>query len=260
MRRLNIFAKGNVDVLDSLCHSRMGGDLVWNGLNEVLRERGVGVVARVRHEPSTGGRGLLYPPAVDSPLAGCAEALEPYPLALQASDALFLTNADAIVLSVLSDVSMRQHRSRDTGAQVYVNHLRGLNGEAAAWLAQTHEHTDLPTVEEAFGNLLEVISRVRARTEAPILIYNVSPVAPGPIAHCFAGLEDSLATRIRRFNLMLVELSEKTAVSIVDVDSVVAKAGADRVKLDFNHLTGEGNRLVAVEVLRVLEDYGLLDA
>ncbi|HEY5410217.1 MAG TPA: hypothetical protein VIJ94_05760, partial [Caulobacteraceae bacterium] len=70
---------------------------------------------------------------------------------------------------------------------------------------------------------------------------------------------DSLAVRIRRFNLMLMDLSRQTGVSIVDVDSIVAKAGADRVKLDFNHLTGEGNRLVAEEVVRVLEDYGLFD-
>ncbi len=259
MRRLNIFAKGNVDVFDSLCHCRVGGAIVWNGINEVLRERGAGVMARVRHEPSTGGRGLLHPPELHSPLAACPQALEPYSLALQASGEAFATDADAIVLSILSDVSMRQHESLETGGQVYINHLDRLDAETSAWLARTHVRTELPTVEEARSNLLEVISRIRARTQAPVLIYNVSPVGPGRIAHSFLGLEDSLATRIRRFNLMLVEVSEAAGVSIVDVESVVAKAGADRVKHDFNHLTGEGNRLVAEEVLRVLEDYGLLD-
>ena len=71
---------------------------------------------------------------------------------------------------------------------------------------------------------------------------------------------DTFATRIRRFNLGLADLSERTGVSIIDVDSLLARAGADRLKLDALHLTAEGYRLVAEEVVRVLEDLGLLQA
>ena len=42
------------------------------------------------------------------------------------------------------------------------------------------------------------------------------------------------------------------------VDRVVARAGADRLKLDSVRLNAEGSRLVAWEVLRVLEDAGRL--
>ncbi len=258
MRRLKIFAKGNVDVFDSLHACRIGGEVVWNGVNELLRARGLGA-ARIRHETSTGARGLLHPPATGGPLAACPAALESYPLAMQASGELFVTDADAIVLSILPDVVMRHFRSRENGGHVYINDQGPLDAAAAAWLAETHVITDLPGVEETHAAWLEILSRIRAHTQAPVLIYNLSPVGPGPIVHCFLGLEDTLFERIRRFNLMLIKLSEETGVSIIDVESVVAKAGADRAKLDLHHLTGEGARLVAEEVVRVLEDYGLFD-
>ena len=259
MRRLKLFAKGNVDVLETLHDCRIGGQPVWNGINQALRERDLKAVVRLRHETSTGARGLVHPPAADDPIARETAALEPHPLAMQASRALFETDADAIVLSILPDVAMRHHRSLETGGYLTVSHAALLAEATAARLRQSHVDAGLPTVEETFANYLEVVSRIRTRTQAPILIYNLSPIAPGPVTHCFLGLEDSIATRIRRFNLMLVELSERTGVSIVDVDSLVAKAGADRVKLDISHLTGEGARLVAEEVVRILAEYGLFD-
>ena len=259
MRRLKIFAKGNVDIFESLHTCRIGGQIVWNGVNEVLRERGSDAVIRLRHERSTGCRGLLHPPSQGTALAAQAAALQPFPLAVQASPELFTTDADAIILSILAEVGMRHHRDKQSGGHVFINHMSQLDEATSAWLGGSHDFTDLPSPEEAHRNLVEILSRIRAHSQAPVLIYNVSPIAPGPITHCFLGLEDSLAARIGRFNLMLMELSRETGVSIVDVDSVVAKAGADRVKLDFNHLTGEGARLVAEEVVRVLEDYGLFD-
>ncbi len=259
MRRLKIFAKGNVDVVESLHDCRVDGRLVWNGVNDVLRARNLGALIRLRHETSTGGRGLVHAPAAEGPLALCPQALEPFPLVMQASQEIFESDADAIVLSILADVAMRQHRSIQSGSYLFVNHPTLLDEASSDWLRRTHVLADLPTPEEAYENLLEAITRIRAHTRSPILIYNMSPIAPGPITHCFLGFEDGIAARVRRFNLMLIELSQQTGASIVDVESVVAKAGADRVKLDVNHLTGDGNRLVAEEVVRVLEDYGLFD-
>jgi hypothetical protein len=46
----------------------------------------------------------------------------------------------------------------------------------------------------------------------------------------------------------------------VDVDRIVACAGADRLKVDLLHLTAEGWRLVAEEVARILDERGCFDA
>ena len=98
------------------------------------------------------------------------------------------------------------------------------------------------------------------RTEAPILVYNVSSIVPGETVHCLQGLGEIYSTRCRRFNLGLAELSEQTGISIIDVDSIVGRAGADKVKLDAMHLTADGYRLVAEEVVRVLGDHGVMPA
>jgi ribosomal protein L1 len=58
--------------------------------------------------------------------------------------------------------------------------------------------------------------------------------------------------------LGLAELSEETGVSIVDVDTIIGRAGADKFKLDAMHLAPEGYRLVAEEVVRVLGDLGVM--
>jgi lysophospholipase L1-like esterase len=80
------------------------------------------------------------------------------------------------------------------------------------------------------------------------------------MVHCLQGLGEIYATRIRRFNLGLADLSEATGISIIDVDAIVARAGADRMKLDAIHLAPDGYRLVAEEVVRVLEDLDMFKA
>ena len=81
----------------------------------------------------------------------------------------------------------------------------------------------------------------------------------GERTHCWVGAEDALGLRVRRFNLGLLELSTRHDFSIVDVERIAACAGAERLKIDMVHLTPEGLRLVAEEVVRILEDRGCFD-
>jgi hypothetical protein len=113
-------------------------------------------------------------------------------------------------------------------------------------------------VERSMANLAEVIKRCRQRRDVPILFYNVSSVVIGDFVHCFSGLDETLSTRIKRFNLGLIDLSRATGVSVVDVDAIVASHGANRLKIDTLHLNAEGCRLVAEEVVRILADLGCL--
>ncbi len=114
-------------------------------------------------------------------------------------------------------------------------------------------------VTQSLANLERIVELIRARTEAPILIYNMSPIVPGEIVHCLQGLGETFAMRIRRFNLALADLSERTGISIIDVDEILARAGAGHLKVDAMHLAPEAYRLIAEEVVRVLEDHGVLE-
>ena len=108
-------------------------------------------------------------------------------------------------------------------------------------------------------NLAAIVERIRQTRDVPILVYNLSPVIPGDFVHCYLGLDETYATRIRRFNLALIELSQAIGISIVDLEAIVARHGADTLKLDAMHLTAEGYRRVAEEVVRILNDLGVFD-
>ncbi|MFI4933635.1 MAG: SGNH/GDSL hydrolase family protein [Caulobacterales bacterium] len=259
MSRLTIFAKGNLDVRDSLHALKLGDKLVWNGVNEILRARLPGSVARVRHETWTRSDALLeadgtIPPA----LAERSLALGAYPLASQFSQAVFEAEADAFVLSIQPDLASHLLRHRRDGFLFYPNDWRSWPQPDQAWLRESFVGAGFIEPSASMTNFARIVARIRARSSAPILIYNVSSVVPGEQIHAHDGMGDILSTRIRRFNLGLIELSQQTGVSIVDVDMIVARAGADRLKYDALHLTGEGCRAVAEEVVRVLDDLACL--
>ena len=112
MKRLTLFVKGNVDVHHSLHSCRIGGELMWNGVNEVLRERYDGNLARIMHETWTRSDALLEcDGSVPEVLAQRHLPLGVYPPASQFSNAIFTTPADAIIMSIQPDVttSMVQH-------------------------------------------------------------------------------------------------------------------------------------------------------
>jgi hypothetical protein len=260
VKRLTLFVKGNVDVRDSLHFCRIGGELVWNGINEVLREHRVKSLVRIKHETWTRSDALLEcAGTVPEAFTSHDLPLGPYSLASQFSNAIFTTPADAVVLSIQPDVTMSLMRHRRDGFLFYPIGAEAWPAGDRTWLQSNYEASELLSVDAAMNNLAAIVAKIREHSEVPILIYNLSPIIPGDQIHCYAGLGETFATRIRKFNLALEELSENSGISIIDVDTIVARHGADALKLDAVHLKPQGYSLVAKEVVRVLDDLGVLD-
>jgi hypothetical protein len=254
---LTIFAKGNADLRDSLHSLRIGGKILWNGINEIVRARFPGTVVRFRHEMFLRSDALL---AADGtiPAALTARALDlaPYTAEVQFSRALFESDADVVVLSLQADLTGSLLRHRRDGYLFFPANPQTWSAADRDWLRDEFTFSEPLDVETSMRNLAAVVARVRQRSDAPILVYNVSSVVPGEKVRCYQGLDEPLSTRIRRFNLGLIELSRDIGISIIDVDAIVARAGADRAKLATVHLTAEGCRLVAEEVVCVLDELG----
>jgi hypothetical protein len=258
-KRLTIFAKGNVDLHDSLHSCVIAGELHWNGINDVVRPRHPGTLIRLKHETWTRSDALLKADGVvPAELAERPLALGSYPVESQFSPALFTFEADAYVLSIMPDAATCLLRHRGSGFLFYPGETAGWSLEDRRWLKADFTSLPLMDLTASFANLESIVARIRTRTDAPILIYNLSPIVPGQIVHCLQGLGETFATRIRRFNLALADLSEREGISIIDVDEILARAGADRLKVDAMHLKPEAYRLIAEEVVRVLEDVGVL--
>jgi hypothetical protein len=255
--RLTIFAKGNVDVHDSLHSLRIGGKILWNGINEVVRARFPGTVVRLRHETVARSDALLEAGGtVPAGLAARELPLAPHTAAIQFSRALFEVDADAVVLSLQPDLTTSFLRHKRDGYLFYPANAESWTPADRDWLRDEFAFSEALDAAASMRNLAAIVARVRKRRDVPILVYNVSSVVPGDQVHCYQGLDETFSTRVRRFNLALIELSHQTGISVIDVDAVVARAGADRAKLDPVHLTAEGCRLVAEEVVRVLEELG----
>jgi hypothetical protein len=258
LNRLTVFAKGNLDLRDSLHALRLGGEVVWNGVGEVVRAEHPGWSIRVRHETMTRPDAVLAatgePPAE---LVARKLDLGAYTAESQFSAALFDADCDAVVLSIQPSVTISLWRRKGDGWLFLPEGRPAWLPKDQDWLRANFQDLGPLDPAAAMADLETVIARRRDRSDAPILIYNLSAVMPGERLHVHAGLEDALSTRIRRFNLALVELSQKTGISVIDVDGVLARAGADRLRYDAMHLNAEGCRLVAEEVVRVLDDLGL---
>lgn len=261
MRRVTLFAKGNNDVRDSLHTMRIGGQVRWNGINEIVRGRYPGLLVRVRHELMTRSDALLEAEgSVPADLAAWPLPLAPYTPASQFSRAVLDTDADAIVLSIQADVAAHLLRHRRHGYLFYPHNWRAWPEADRQRLRAEFIATEALDVERSMTNFTCLIERLRASSTAPILVYNLSSVVSGDTVHNHQGLGELLSTRIRRFNLALAELSGRTGVSVIDVDAILARAGAQRLKLDAFHLTPEGSRLVAEDVVRVLDELGCLSS
>lgn len=261
-RVLRVFARGNVDVRDSLLWSKVGGEVEWNGLNEVLRVRHPTVVARVRHE--TCARLDLIPlpgEKLTAPPAALAARLPSgsHPISKQHRTALFDDPVDVVVLSMQSAITNSLVRHRSEGWLFLPDALETWDVDSRAYLERECVNAGLAELEPTLARLEKLVRAVEEKLSAHVLVYNVSPVLPGERIHCWAGAEDSLGLRVRRFNLALAELSAELGFSIVDVERICASAGADRLKVDLFHLTAEGWRLLAEEVVRILEDRGFFD-
>jgi hypothetical protein len=260
VRRLNIFAKGNVDVRDSLLYSAVGGKIVWNGINEIVRSQFPGHVVRVRHETCTRSDALTATDGtVPADLLEQALDLGPYPAEAQFSRRVFTPGSDVVVLSLQPDLMTSLVRHRRHGYLLFPYGQWAWPTAQRQWLVNHFEAAGFLEVSTAMEHLAKVCQEIQASTGAHVLIYNVSAVVPGEQVHCYQGMGEAFATRIRRFNLALVELSERLGISVVDVDAVVARAGADRLKIDVLHVTAEGQRLVAEEVVRILQELGCFD-
>ena len=157
MKRLTLFVKGNVDVRDSLHFCRIGGELSWNGINEVLRKRHPKSLARIKHETWTRSDALLEcNGSVPQALTGRDLPLGPYSLASQFSDAVFTASANAIILSIQPDVTTSLMRHRRDGFLFYPSGAEAWAPADRAGLQSDYEANGLLSVDAALNNLAEL--------------------------------------------------------------------------------------------------------
>lgn len=260
MPRMTILAAGNGDVRDCLHALHENGSVTWNGINSVLRARSSDWSARVIHRTMTRSDAVLAHDGVaPAALLDRTFPKDPFSARSQFAKDLLDTPADVVVLSIQPDVMNALCRHRADGHLLYAYDLGNWPDEARNWLTQCYGPVPMLGPEESMANIARIVSRIGERKPAHILVFNMSATMPWERVRCYRGLSETLSERIRRFNLALIDLSRSIGISIVDVDSVLAGAGAAGLKIDPVTLSAQGCRLVATEVVDILEQLGALD-
>ena len=165
-----------------------------------------------------------------------------------------------VVLSVLPDLSRVIYRHRETGYLVDPG-AAWLNDVDAAlqdlsfvrWFNDHFERVGHISVEGFAENYRRLIPLIQQETRASVLVFNALEIEPFDNTYDYSDRNIERATRRRRFNIALNELSGELGFHIVDVDKVLKTQGVDR-QVDFSHFPVERMRAVAEDALRTLRE------
>ena len=253
MQRIRIFLKGNLDLFDSLHSSRINNTLCWNGINDAEEIKHAKVRVQIKHEIFTRSDALLrLTGSIPQSIINRELALGSFSPKAQFSTNLFSTDADAYILSIQPDIAMSLVKHKNEGYLFHPAHLYRWTNNDVQWFEENFVAVKSLEPTESMQNLRAIIGRIREKSDAPILVYNTSSVIPGDQVHSYVGLTDSLSVRIQKFNLALIELSNQTGISIIDVNRILACHGVNHLKLDTWHLNPSALSLIANEVARIL--------
>jgi hypothetical protein len=204
---LTLLIRANDDVTDCVLSRAEGGAKLDEGLADRIRAHTEGsVTADVRHGP-----------------AGPAEQM----LAELGADALQLSEADVLVVSIEPDVTARR-----SGTDVTTRFL-----SAMAELAQLAKEND-----------------------AHLIVFNGSTLDPDDTTSCFRDVAEPPSLVIHRLNLALMQLSVLDGLSIIDVDRVIAEIGGQRSLERLLSYAPQACDAICDEVVRVLDDYGFFES
>ena len=168
-----------------------------------------------------------------------------------------------VVLSVLPDLSRTIYRHRETGHLIdpgsgWLNNMEAAleNRTFVDWVNQHFESTGRNSVEQFAQNLRRLVPLIRRETGAQVLIFNSLEIDPFDPTYDYSTRNLHSASRRRRFNLALAELSGEVGFHVIDVDRVLKEEGVEG-QVDFSHFPVERMRAVANDALQTLRRIGV---
>ncbi len=170
-----------------------------------------------------------------------------------------------IVLSIGSDLVRVVYRHREHGYlvdpggywqnQLSENLLPDPN--VARWFKENFENIGRISVTEFHSNLARVITEIRSRLGAHVVVYNSLVVDPGSRTHNYQLLPGDHSIRRREFNLALSDLSTVLGFHILDVDRILKEQGVQQ-QVDFAHVPTSKTAPIGVEFYRILREIEVL--
>lgn len=166
-----------------------------------------------------------------------------------------------IVLSIGSDLMRAVYRHKEHGYLVDPGGfwLKNLDGntlpdpEIARWFKQHFVPAGRLEASDFQDNMGKVITTLRERIGAEVIVYNALVVEPGSDHHNYQLLPGSHPMRRREFAVALAELSAELDFHVVDIDRIMKLQGVQE-QVDFAHIPTQKAMPIGAEVYRILRE------
>jgi hypothetical protein len=166
-----------------------------------------------------------------------------------------------VVMSVASDLTRTAYQHKVHGFMVdpggwWLNQsldrvLEDLS--AVEWFRSAFRSIGKSTVDGFRENLETVVSELRARVGARVIVYNALVIEPGELTHNYQLIRKPHTARRRHFAVALAEASRSLDFHIVDVDRILKTEGVKQ-QVDFAHFPVERMAPIGREGARILRD------
>jgi len=172
---------------------------------------------------------------------------------------------DVVVLSISSDTSRTLYRHREHGFLVdpggwWLTTDMGdvlTDLSAVKWFSANFAKARRIDVADSMDNFAEIITEVRDRTGAFVVMMNVLTVDPGSSSLDYKHANSPNRVRRREFGLAATELAASMNLPLLDVDRLTKETGISG-QADFVHYTPEQKRLISNEFADLLIDAGVV--
>lgn len=170
---------------------------------------------------------------------------------------------DVVVLSISSDTSRTLYRHREHGFLVdpggwWLTTDMGdvlTDLSAVKWFAENFAKTRRIDVADSMDNFKEIVTEIRDRTGAFVVMMNVLTVDPGSSSLDYKHTNSPNRVRRREFGIAATELAATMNLPLLDVDRLTKEMGISG-QADFVHYTPEQKRLIGNEFAGLLIDAG----
>jgi hypothetical protein len=255
-----LFLKGGPDVAASLAGSQQ---TKANLLNEwVAGKQAAGASIEVHEEAGFPTAILLQVMSgMTLPQELVEQGLADEVIANQFSRKLFDQPADVIVLSILPDLLAETWQRNETGYLLAPppDWQQKWSPAQRTWFESNFTRLGRCTVEQFREASARLVQRLQTEGRSQIVFFGVSSYDPVDKSHNYHSAGETLSLRAHRFNHELIQLSQDTGVIVLDVDRLLTVLGGEmHVKQIFSY-SPQANKIVGLELLRIIEDLGYFD-
>lgn len=263
-KTIRIFMKGNDDITDSLLSLQYGGQKITRGLHELIDEKYHGAFSiEVIREPFGHSDLIIQQLGIvpEELLQMELDNKENF-ITTQFKSRLFEEHVNVVVFSIQPDITHLLWKHRQKGYLFYphTNWEEKWTSKQKQWLQENFFPVEFIQVQQFKDNFIKIIRAIKEGLKAHVIMYNCSSFDPEDKQSNYYKLhDDTLAVRIQKFNLALMNISVLEGISIIDVDRLIAELGGGRHVLQCLSYSNEAYHAICQEFQRILEDIGFFE-